>query len=551
MIIGFSFMGLLILLLGVYNSIVFKNANITTEQVIEDDLPLLIADENLESSLANSIGVVRAYLLSGDPLYKDLFEDYTTEGLHYENIVLEKGNEEGYKELIEETADWRSFIQAEVFAEYDKGNESKALDNLLSTGKDFNEMISSYQDMAGVREDIIFDKEKQGLSDNKRATLISFIITLGVFAFGVFVSIYISYTISRPLMRVRNRMNVVATGDLTGEKLETDLKDEIGQVIHATNGMIETTRELLTNINHVSETVAVQGQDLMRSADEVKSGSEQIAVTMEELATGSESQANNAGDLSSIMNSFVTKVDETNDNGEQIKQSSVQVLGMTTRGSELMEDSSEQMTMINDIVHKAVQNVEGLDIHAQEISELVSVIQDIAEQTNLLALNAAIEAARAGEHGKGFAVVADEVRKLAEQSSVSVANITDIVNRIQSESSHVSTSLQEGYEDVERGTSQIISSGETFHQINEAVTSMADRIESVSGNLADIATNSRNMSTVVEEIAAVSEESAAGIEETSASSEQASGAMDEVSNKFTELVSLSDEMNQLISRFKL
>lgn len=272
---------------------------------------------------------------------------------------------------------------------------------------------------------------------------------------------------------------------------------------------------------------------------------------MEDLATGTESQANNASSLSSAMESFVLKVMEANENGTHIQQSSNTVLEMTTEGSKLMASSTQQMATIDRIVHEAVVKVEGLDKHAQQISEIVSVIQDIAGQTNLLALNAAIEAARAGEHGKGFAVVADEVRKLAEQSSSSVVNITDIVNRIQSESSLVTDSLQDGYKEVAEGTNQIEITGETFDKIGLAVTEMDERIRIISGNLTDIAANSQEMSASIQEIAAITEESAAGVEETSASSEQASSAMEEVANSSTDLASLAEELNRLVQQFKL
>src|SRR5690625_3214680 len=142
---------------------------------------------------------------------------------------------------------------------------------------------------------------------------------------------------------------------------------------------------------------------------------------------------------------------------------------MTNEGSQLMETSNQQMMKVNEIVQDAVAKVQGLDAQAQEISKLVSVIQDIAEQTNLLALNAAIEAARAGEHGDGFSVVADEVRKLAEQVANSITNITDIVSSIQNESSHVTKSLQNGYEEVEQGTKQIETTSEKFEEINQAI----------------------------------------------------------------------------------
>ena len=130
-------------------------------------------------------------------------------------------------------------------------------------------------------------------------------------------------------------------------------------------------------------------------------------------------------------------------------------MALTKEGKDLMNTSTEQMTSIHFIVKDAVQKVDGLSKQTQNISKIVAVIQEIAAQTNLLALNAAIEAARAGEHGKGFAVVADEVRKLAEQVAVSVDDITEIVQKVQLDAKTVTASLENGYGEVEKGTTQI------------------------------------------------------------------------------------------------
>jgi len=362
---------------------------------------------------------------------------------------------------------------------------------------------------------------------------------------------FISRMISRNLNRVVEVSNKIAEGDLAVEMIDYVGNDEIGRSASAINTMSRNLRNIIEQITQISEHLDQRSLTLTQTAEVVVTGSEQVAATTEELSAGSEMQANNASELSVTMETFAHKVQDINTFGNRMNESSHTVLEMTGTGGQLMKESVEQMAIIDQIVQESVHKVQGLDTQSHEISKLVSVIKGIADQTNLLALNAAIEAARAGEHGLGFAVVADEVRALAEQVGRSVTEITTIVESIQNESTEVANSLQGGYEEVEKGTEQIKSTGETFVEINQAMEQMVDNIQTVTDDLASMSTDSQAMRTSIEEIASITEEAAAGIEQTSASSEETSRSMGQVSNSALELSKLSEKLNDLIRQFNL
>ena len=340
--------------------------------------------------------------------------------------------------------------------------------------------MRGFEELATNREVNISDKGQMNISSGESILMVVSIVSLLVLVLGIVIALVTSQKISTPIRSVMNRMKVISNGDLTQEPLETNLRDETGQLMNATNEMNHHMRELLTKINVVSETVSAQSEELTQSSNEVKTGSEQVAVTMQELASGAEVQANTSSELSSTMSTFATNVQEANENGQQINQTSSEILALTDQGSQLMNSSTKKMIQIDHIVKDSVQKVKDLDSQSQEIFKLVVVIKEVADQTNLLALNAAIEAARAGEHGRGFSVVAEEVRKLAEQTATSVTDITRIVTNIQNGFGVVTESLQDGYKEVEQGTSQITTTGETFKEISSSVTGMVDKIKNVS-----------------------------------------------------------------------
>lgn len=547
---GFSLVILLVILSGMYSYLSIKKSNEEAKNIVEKELPLLIANSQMETTMANRISTARGYVLYGGD-FKDRFNQYTEQGKQLEATVREIGASEEFDQLIEKTVAWRQAVSTEVFEEYDKGNIELAQQNLFERNQDVRDIMDGYIALAKQSRDTINKKEAEIVANGEKTVMIVLIVTILVILLSLAAALITSSMIARPIKRVMERMKLISSGDLSHEPLKVTTQDEVGHLVAATNEMSENIRDLLSEINVASESITSQSEELTQSAHEVNAGSQQIATTMQDLASGTETEARTASELAEIMGSFTTSVEEANSNGDVIQKVASEVSQMTHTGSQLMQSSSEQMAKIDQIVQDAVHKVQGLDGKSQEISTLVSVIQEIAAQTNLLALNAAIEAARAGEHGRGFAVVADEVRKLAEQVSSSVADITGIVAGIQSESSMVSESLQDGYHEVKEGTAQITKTQETFASISSAVSNMVGSIQTVSGNLSTIAVNTEKMDKHVSEIAAISEESAAGVEQTSAASQQISSSMEEVASSSEDLSKLAEKLNELVRRFKL
>lgn len=550
-IFAFSIVIFLVVFLGAYNSITMKRMNDETTEMVESNLQMLLANKGLETAMANRISTARAYVLTGNADFKEDFEAYTKQGAEFEELASSLGVSKELENLIRTTNVWQTAIIGDVFEVYDRGDEEQAITNLNGLSFMVDDITAGFEELAANSEAAINQGGEKIIDYGEQAVTIVIVVSLLILILSMTAALVTGNLISKPIKAVMERMKLIASGDLSQDALQTKTRDEVGQLVDATNEMAANTRNLLRQINEVSATVTNQSEALTQAASEVKSGSEQVAITMQELASGSEKQANSANDLAEITGTFTTKVQEVNDNGEHVQQYSDKVLEMTTNGSELMTSSTEQMAKIDQIVQGAVAKVEGLDIHSQKISHLVAVIKDIADQTNLLALNAAIEAARAGEHGKGFTVVADEVRKLAEQVAVSVTDITDIVANIQNETSMVVQSLKDGYTEVEQGTNQIVTTGKTFQEINESISNMVDNIHLVAENLADITTSSQEMKGSIEEIASISEEAAAGVEQTSASTQQTNSSMEEVAGSSEQLSRLAEQLNGLVRQFKL
>ncbi|WP_243290947.1 methyl-accepting chemotaxis protein [Bacillus sp. FJAT-47783] len=360
----------------------------------------------------------------------------------------------------------------------------------------------------------------------------------------------------RPLTLLTETAVFISEGNLHKAKssfvhIKANAKDEIGKLGRAMKSMTDTLENVISQTQALSLKVDEQSKQLKQSSYEVNEGSNQIAITMEEMASGAEDQAKITTDLSENMYEFTEVIETTYNHGQQVKQSSAVIADKTESGSKLMKHSLQEMERIYETVSDSVTKVHDFGHKTNQVTKLVTFISDIADQTNLLALNAAIEAARAGEQGKGFAVVAAEVRKLAEQVSTSVLEIKEIVTSIQGNSQDLVLKMEDGLNIVREGRATLNQTGSTFDAISDTIYSLDALIDGMSEKLEGVMMKKDEMRSAIESIAAVSEENAAGIEEVSASTEQMSASIEGINDQADQLSSMADELKQLNDQFNI
>ncbi|SFE79125.1 Hypothetical protein TPAS_2531 [Trichococcus pasteurii] len=541
----------LIAILGVNSYVTTKEINDNTKDIIEKDIIVLESGEEFKFLISQRIAVARAYLMTGDVAFKDMFTQFTEESDVIKAEILAIDNSKKTAALFEANDEWAEVMESGVLASYQAGNAEEAVLTMVNVADPVaREQIDSVSGMLESKTQTIDKNGHEIIARGQKSLMLVVALSGAAVIMSIVIAFVLSNEISSKIKIIKERMGLIADGRLNVEPIEIAGRDELAELAIATNAMHEQLTAIVVNILDSSEQLAGHSQELTQSANEVKIGSEQVALTMQELATGSEAQASNASALANVMETFNEEFKSVNENSLIIADASRQVIDQSNESEQLMNLSSQQMDNIETIMKQAVVKMQSLEFQTQEITTLVRLIQNIADQTNLLALNAAIEAARAGEHGRGFAVVADEVRKLSEQVAVSVKDITGFVGKIQTESRDVSVSLEQGYTEVKAGAEQIQRTTDVLNEMEDSLNEMIQNILLVSEKMSGLTENTASMSVAIEEIASISQESAAGVEETSAATQQINSSMEEVSINSEQISGLAEMLHAIVNHFK-
>ena len=444
----------------------------------------------------------------------------------------------------------------------------------LSVGDLVRNMSNAEKDKVRLRRDEI------GMIGKAFDALISYMQTMGASATAIANNdLTIAVSPNSEKDELGNAFSRMITGlrDAVGQVAESAsaVSSAASQLASASEQSGDAARQIATTIQQVAMGITQQTTGVTKTSASV----EQMNRAIDGVARGAQEQATAISKASQVTSRISTAIEQVANNAQSVTRDSAEAAAHSRNGAVTVQETIAGMEAIRSKVGLSATKVEEMGTRSEEIGAIVETIEDIASQTNLLALNAAIEAARAGEQGKGFAVVADEVRKLAERSSLATKEIAALIKGIQKTVNEAVGAMKASASEVEAGVERANSAGVVLEKILVAAESVykqaeeagnaaskvsvaaAELVESVDAVSAvieentaateEMAANSSELTQSIENIASVSEENSASVEEVSASTEEVSAQVEEVSASATSLMDMAKQLSQVVARFKL
>ena len=353
-------------------------------------------------------------------------------------------------------------------------------------------------------------------------SVLLFVIPMVIGAVILFI-FALRYMFGKPINNLIERVKDIAQGegDLT-QRIEVNSEDEVGQLGKWFNAFVTKIHDVIAEVTNASTDVAA--------------ASTEIAASAEEIAAGMNEQSQQITTVSSAVEEMSASVVEVARKSADAANSANESGRIATEGGSVVDDTITGMRSINDAVSSSAESVQELGKRGEQIGEVITVINDIADQTNLLALNAAIEAARAGEHGRGFAVVADEVRKLADRTTKATEEIAGSIQAIQDETGIAVDKMNAGTDEVTTGVEKAEQAGDALKQIVASAQDVSTMVQSIAAAAEEQSAASEEVSRNIEQIASVTRQTTEGTNQAAAAA--------------TQLSQRAETLQQLVGQFK-
>jgi methyl-accepting chemotaxis protein len=406
-----------------------------------------------------------------------------------------------------------------------KDHKSKEAEIIINgTAKsEFNKADDDMKQLFEANYKAAQDEAKVAHATYGNARLTTLLVLGTAIAVGLVLAFWIASSISRPLREAAEVMREAEQQRNLTVHLKTDSEDEVGQICTSFNGFVKTLHGVITQI--------------AGTADHVASASEEISSSAEQQAQSAATQKDQTTQVATALQEMNVTVQQVSENSSKASDASRKAAETARQGGSIVNETLAKMQVIAESVRSTASRVEELGKSSDQIGRIIGVINDIADQTNLLALNAAIEAARAGEQGRGFAVVADEVRKLAERTTTATKEIAQMIQTVQQETKQAVGAMEEGTRQVEEGVA-------TTNKAGEALREIIQMSEQVGDMIAQIATAATEQSSATDEINRSMEQISSLVKESASGAQQSAQACQDLSG-------LAFELQKIVSNFKV
>ncbi|WP_310831550.1 methyl-accepting chemotaxis protein [Paenibacillus pedocola] len=453
--------------------------------------------------------------------YMSLLEDYRAQRDNIIQLANKNLNEEGYQVFSGSTF---SGSRTKMVGLLD---DASAL--LLADAKTHNELT---------------------LKNAQTSSTVSSILITAAWVLCIVISIVITRLITKPLKELQALMRRAEEGDLTVTAAYQS-KDEIGQINTSFNSMLDSLKRMMQGVSESAEVLSASSQEMSASAEQTGRASRLIAETSSEIAAGFETQVNSIDRTALSVLTMSEDIAAVERSSNEMADLMAGAAVSTDHGAAAVDRIIRQMKDINASVSATQSIVRNLGSLSAEINTIITTINEIAAQTNLLSLNASIEASRAGEHGLGFAVVAGEIRKLAEATGRSSLQITEIITDIQQQTGSAVESMELGSELVALGVEQSGVVSQAFAKIQASIKAAALQTEGIRGAVGQVSQESRAVSEAMEQVSDISRKGVEEVQDTSAASEEQLSAMEEMMASAQYLATLAEDLQKEMARFKL
>ncbi len=374
------------------------------------------------------------------------------------------------------------------------------------------------------------------------------------FTGAAIILVTITYFLLRYMLKNLSSMSDVikriAGGDLR-QRLNFQSKDELGQVSNDMNGMLANLNGLIRIVADNATQVAASSQQLNVSTDQTAHAAQIVASTIDSVLAGTVQQINNTREAVETVSDMSKTFQAVANESDIIAKNSEEAAQKAENGEKSVVSATTQMETIKETVNIAANIIAKLGERSNEIGVIVDTISEISNQTNLLSLNASIEASRAGEHGKGFAVVANEVKKLAEQSKQAAGQIAELIKEIQTDTSLAVNSINSGTHEVEKGSDLVHSAGMAFNQITSIVLQVSSQMKDVSSSIQILSSGTEHIVETIQEVDEIAHSLRGNFENVAVSVEEQTATLEEIASASQELSFMASELQEGVSTFKI